>query len=74
MKKDVKILSQNILKKILYIFLFMIITISHYACEDDPILAPNTSDDDYYGGSYGLIIDDNKNQKSYITKKNPFIF
>lgn len=74
LKIDIEILTQYIARKILYFSLFLILTISIYSCEDDPILAPNTSDDDYYGGSYGGIIDENKNQKIYLMKKNPFIF
>ncbi len=61
-------------KKILYLSLIVIIAITHYACEDDAILEPNPSNEDYYGSSYGSLIDEYKKQKFYLSKKNPFIF
>ena len=64
----------KIYKNIFYLGLVFIITVTHYACEDDAILEPNLSDEDYYGSSYGALIDDNKKQKIYLSKKNPFIF
>ena len=59
-------------KKILYLSLIVIIAITHYACEDDPILEPNPSDEDYYGYyNYGELI--NK-QKFDSSTRNPLIF
>ena len=65
---------EKIYKNIFYLGLICIIMVTHYACEDDAILDPNLSDEDYYGSSYGTLIDNNKKQKIYLSKKNPFIF
>lgn len=63
--------SQNNFRKLLYISFTIILTITHYACEDDPILEPNSSDEEYYGSSYGTLID---KERFNSTIENPLIF
>tara|TARA_Y100000768_G_C23842537_1_gene616872 strand:+ start:201 stop:407 length:207 start_codon:yes stop_codon:yes gene_type:complete len=65
--KDLK----NNFKKLLFISFIFIITITHYSCEDDPILEPNSTDEEYYGSSYGGLIN---NQKFNSSAQNPLIF
>ena len=68
LNKDLK----NTFKKLSFISFILIITVTHYSCEDDPILEPNSSDEDYYGYyNYGELI--NK-QKFDSSTRNPLIF